>query len=112
MFLSPSALELLALAATLGAGGAMIGLLKDYDGQPVFEWNNISLNAIISILSVAIKALLLFPAAECIGQWKWILLHRRQQNLINFERIDQASRGPFGCFILTWRRDTQFVPLP
>lgn len=97
-------LEVSALAGTLGIGGAMIGLLARFNSQLVFEWNGITLNTIISILSVVMKALLLFSAAECIGQWKWILLHRTGTNLIDFERIDQASRGPLGCFNLTWRR--------
>lgn len=107
MFLQSWSLEILALASTVGIGGAMIGLLARFNNQPVFEWNSITLNTIISTLSVVMKALILFPAAECIGQWKWILLHRSKRSLIDFERIDQASRGPLGCFNLTWRRDTQ-----
>lgn len=58
-------------------------------------------------MSVVMKALVLFPAAECAGQRKWILLHRSKRTLIDFERIDQASRGPFVCFNLIWRRDTE-----
>lgn len=97
-------LEVSALAGALGIAGAMVGLLARFNSQRVFEWNGITLNTIISILSVVMKALLLFSAAECIGQWKWILLHRSRTSLIDFERIDQASRGPLGCFNLTWRR--------
>ena len=107
MFLKSWGIEILALAGTLGIGCALIGLLARFDDESVFEWNNITLNAIISTLSVMMKTLLLFPVAECIGQWKWILLHRSERSLIDFERIDLASRGPLGCLNLIWRRDTQ-----
>lgn len=84
----------------------MVGLLARFDGNPVVEWYSITLNAIISTLSAVMKALLLFSAAECIGQWKWILLRRSKRSLIDFERVDLASRGPLGCFDLVWRRQT------
>lgn len=57
-------------------------------------------------MSVVMKALVLFPAAKYTGQRKWILLHRSKRILIDFERIDQPSRGPLDCFNLIWRRDT------
>lgn len=84
----------------------MVGLLAKFDSQPVFEWNSVTLNAVISTLSAVMKASLLFSAAECIGQWKWILLSRSKRSLIDFERVDLASRGPLGCFNLLWRRQT------
>lgn len=99
--------EIAALTGTLAITGAMVGLLVAFDGRPVFDWYNITLNTVISTLSVAMKAMILFPTAECIGQWKWILLHRSKRTLLDFERIDQASRGPLGCFNLIWRRDTE-----
>lgn len=84
----------------------MIGLLARFNNQSVFEWYNITLNTIISTLSVLMKALVVFATAECIDQWKWISLRRNKTNLLDFERIDLASRGPLGCLDLTWRRET------
>lgn len=102
-------LEIWSLAGTLAMMGALIGLLVAFDRRPIFSWNDITLNTVVSTLSVAMKALLLFTAAECIGQWKWNLLHHSKRNLIDFERIDQASRGPLGCFNLIWRKDTPWL---
>lgn len=98
--------EAFSLAGSLIILGAMIGLLAEFNDQPVFGWNGVTLNTIISLQSVIMKGLLLFSAAECIGQWKWILLYRNKMNLIDFERIDQASRGPLGCINLIARRAT------
>jgi hypothetical protein len=105
--LKPWGFEIAALVGTMAITSVMVGLLANYDGRPVFTWYNITLNTRISTLSVAMKALILFPAAECIGQWKWILLYRSRRTLIDFELIDQASRGPLGCFNLVWRKDTE-----
>lgn len=92
--------------------GVLIGLLVTYDRQPVVYWHSLTMNTVISILSVAMKALLIFAAAECIGQWKWILLQHKKRTLIDFERIDRASRGPLGCFNLTWRPHTPYDSWP
>lgn len=78
----------------------MVLLLAFLDGYPIFEWKHITLNTIISILSVSMKAGLLFAVAELIGQWKWISFSRDARHLIDFERIDHASRGPAGGFRL------------
>ncbi|KAI9170741.1 hypothetical protein HJFPF1_00212 [Paramyrothecium foliicola] len=52
------------------------------------------------------KALMIFGISECVGQWKWILFSRKERRLMDFERIDLASRGPLGSSILVWRRAT------
>lgn len=77
---------------------AMVIVLAIFDGRPIFDWNGVTLNAIISVLSVAIKSSLTFAVAELIGQWKWILFSRDARPLMDFERIDMASRGPLGSF--------------
>ncbi|KFA70947.1 hypothetical protein S40288_10239 [Stachybotrys chartarum IBT 40288] len=100
------------ISALLGTGamtGALVSLLLVYNGQPIFDWYSVTLNTIVSTLSVTMKALLLFAAAECIGQWKWIMLHQSPRTLIDFERVDQASRGPLGCFNLLWRKETPWL---
>jgi hypothetical protein len=97
------------LLALLGAFASFIGLvilLASFNGRPIFHSNGITLNTIISTLSVAMKALILFATAECIGQWKWIIFYRKERELMDFERIDLASRGPLGSFWLAWRKNT------
>lgn len=104
--LKPWRLELLALGGTLATTTTLIVLLAVFDGKAVFDSSYITLNTIVSVLAVAMKAMLLFSVAECIGQWKWILLYHDKRVLLDFERVDQASRGPLGCFELIWRKDT------
>jgi hypothetical protein len=77
-----------------------------FDGKSVFEWNGVTLNTIISILAVSMKAFLLFSVAECVGQWKWIVFSRTKRRLFDFELIDMASRGPLGALSLLWRKKT------
>ncbi|KAH6686302.1 hypothetical protein F5X68DRAFT_262105 [Plectosphaerella plurivora] len=79
---------------------AMIILLDSFDDRPIFSWNGITLNTITSILSVTVKAAALFVIAECMAQWKWILFAREQRPLIDFDRLDGATRGPMGSLRL------------
>lgn len=83
--------ELWALVGSLLSFVIMVLVLAIFDGRPIFDWKSVTLNAIISVLSV-----LTFAIAELIGQWKWILFSRGQRPLMDFERIDMASRGPWG----------------
>lgn len=103
--------EISAVAGSIAMSAVLIALLARFHARPVFEWYGVTLNTIVSTISVTMKALLLFAIAECIGQWKWILLHRSRRKLLDFERIDQASRGPLGCASLSWRKDTPRVLL-
>ncbi|KAM3448746.1 hypothetical protein MY3296_007554 [Beauveria thailandica] len=71
----------------------MIALLRTYDGHKIFSWNGVTLNAVVAVLSVAMKAALTSAVATCLGQWKWIIFSREECCVLDFEKIDQASRG-------------------
>lgn len=88
-----SASLLVTLAAVLGA----------YDNQAVFEWKGITLNAVVSAISTASKASLLYAISELISQWKWIIFTSTRRPLMDFERVDAASRGPMGSLGLFWK---------
>ncbi|OJJ07869.1 hypothetical protein ASPVEDRAFT_89100 [Aspergillus versicolor CBS 583.65] len=105
-------LELCALVGALLSFAIMVIVLGIFDGRPIFDWKNVTLNAIISVLSVAMKASLTFAIAELIGQWKWILFSRAERPLTDFERIDMASRGPWGSLrVLSRMHGFQVLPL-
>jgi hypothetical protein len=87
-----SALYLLALSV----------LLSVYDNKPIFSWYGITLNTVVSLLSTASKAFLMLAVGEAMGQWKWILFSRERRLLIDFERLDSASRGPLGSLKMLW----------
>lgn len=46
---------------------------------------------------------MLLAATESIGQAKWLLFRKEDRNLIDFNTIDEASRGPWGAFQLLYR---------
>lgn len=92
--------EVFLLMISVVALMAMVGLLKGYQGQSVFRWHGVTLNAAIAVISVLFKASLTSALATCLGQWKWIMLSRQEAPLLDFERIDNASRGPWGSIFL------------
>ncbi|KAF4979248.1 hypothetical protein FZEAL_4493 [Fusarium zealandicum] len=75
---------------------AMVVLLSQFNGKPVFTWNGVTLNAVVAILSVTIKANIAYVVSECMAQWKWIMFIREPRLLIDFDRLDAATRGPLG----------------
>lgn len=82
---------------------ALIILLIIYDDKAMFDWKGVTLNAVVSILTTASKAALLYTTSELISQWKWIVFTTTRRPLIDFQRIDAASRGPFGSLEMIWR---------
>ncbi|CAI7620592.1 unnamed protein product [Penicillium viridicatum] len=95
--------ELLALVGSACSFLVMVVVLAVYNGRSMFDSKNVTLNAIISVLSVAMKASLTFAVAELIGQWKWILFDQNARPLMDFDRIDTASRGPLGSLKVIFR---------
>jgi Protein of unknown function (DUF3176) len=88
--------EILATIGTIAFIVSMIAVLVAYNGKPIFNRHGVTLNAVVSVLSTASKATLLFVVAEAIGQWKWILFANQSRPLMDLERVDAASRGPLG----------------
>lgn len=104
--------ELLALAGSMLSFAMIIVLLSIFDKRSVFTWNGLTLNTIVSILSLAMKSSSAFNLAECTAQWKWILFARQSRPLIDFDRIDAATRGPLGSLrILMKTKDDRWVTL-
>lgn len=86
--------------------GALVIVLLVLRNSPLPKsWPlNITLNAYIAILSRIASAALLFPASEAIGQLKWSWFQQRDsKKLWDFELFDNASRGPWGSFLLLFR---------
>ncbi|KAI3341998.1 hypothetical protein F4824DRAFT_271003 [Ustulina deusta] len=96
-------LEILAIIISALSLVALVILLLAYDGEPIFLWHGVTLNAIVSILTTTSKASFLLAAEELISQWKWILFTGQLRPLIDFERIDSASRGPLGSLLVMLR---------
>jgi hypothetical protein len=95
-------LEIVAMALSFASLAATAGLLAHFHGKPIsqWEWHALTLNTIVSILTTLAKTMLLYVLASCLGQWKYITFSRRPRTLIEFDMLDNASRGPGGSFVL------------
>ncbi|KAK7414082.1 hypothetical protein QQX98_007025 [Neonectria punicea] len=82
--------------------GLVIVLSVEHD-KPLSTWTlPISLNTVISLLAVAIKAPLAFVVGAGLAQGKWAWFAKRQGPLSAFVTIEEAGRGPLGCLTLLW----------
>lgn len=87
------------ILAILGSGLSMVAigiLLAHYNDQPIFDWNGVTLNAIIAVFSAMSKAMLAYTISENLGQAKWIWFSWQQRPLSDIDLIDGGSRGPLG----------------
>jgi hypothetical protein len=83
----------------------MTGLLAKSDGKslPAQASSSISINTMVSILSTLSRFALSVPVEACLGQLKWgWFRNQSSRQLIDLEKFDKASRGPWGsfCFLL------------
>lgn len=96
--------ELLSWTFALLCMGAVAILLAVYDGRALPNWPmGFTINAYVSILGAFVKAALLLPTAEALGQLKWNWYVRGSRDLQDFQVFDEASRGPWGSFLLILR---------
>lgn len=96
--------ECAALAFSVGCLVALGVMLTIYDGKetPQLPYN-ITLNALISVLSTAAKSSLLFAVAGTLGQVKWAWFTENRQ-LSDMQTFDDATRGPWGALFLLFSR--------
>lgn len=93
------------LLATVSLIGIFI-LLKQYDHKPSPQWSlgnwGITLNTVLSFLSLVFRSSLLMPVAQSISQlaWIWYLQPKPLQDVVYY---DSASRGPLGSIRLLLR---------
>ncbi|KAI4870994.1 hypothetical protein F4820DRAFT_442424 [Hypoxylon rubiginosum] len=86
--------------------GLVIGVLQRIEDQPIELWPYaIRPNSLISVLTTIAKAAMLIPIASCLSQAKWSHFQRRPHALDHLQLYDDASRGPWGSFLLlfSWR---------
>ncbi|KAF7534406.1 hypothetical protein G7054_g6275 [Neopestalotiopsis clavispora] len=94
-------LEFAALALSLTTLTAIISLLSWVNGRPLAEWRfYFSLNTVISVLATAFRASFAFILGSFLSQAKWNWFRQRSDNLVIYERIDSASRGPLTTIAL------------
>lgn len=80
----------------------MPATLYPYDGKPLPQWPySISINALLSIYSMFLKACLGFLVTSCIGQlqWSWYTEARPLRDVVLFY---EAAHGIFGSMKWLW----------
>ncbi|PQE31741.1 Carboxylic ester hydrolase protein [Rutstroemia sp. NJR-2017a WRK4] len=82
--------------------GVVIVIIKVYNQQPIFNWHGISLNTWVSVFTTISEALLMLTVSACLSQWNYISFSQRPRNLLQFDTVDNASRGPKGSLSLLW----------
>ncbi|KAL9106294.1 MAG: hypothetical protein Q9227_008694 [Pyrenula ochraceoflavens] len=94
--------EALSCVLFLGALLAIVATLHPYQDRPIPDWPyHLSINTLIAIYIVILKAAIVFVAAEGLGQlkWQWFDSERPLKDLL---RYDDATRGPWGSFKLLY----------
>ncbi|KAH8594043.1 hypothetical protein B0O99DRAFT_673193 [Bisporella sp. PMI_857] len=77
----------------------LVILLHLYQGKRLPEWPlGITINAMVSILTLVIKAGLALVLSEGLSQLKWQFFMVKDRVLMDMEDFDSASRGPWGSF--------------
>lgn len=81
----------------------LFAFLTSIDNTRVAQWRwTVLPNALVSFLATIARSALLLPVAECLGQLKWIYFKDRPSKLIELQRFDDASRGPWGSLVFLW----------
>ncbi|KAF2110762.1 hypothetical protein BDV96DRAFT_500641 [Lophiotrema nucula] len=103
-------IELISWTLSALCMAAIIIVLYIYQRQPLPKWPlGLTLNAFISVLAKVASAALLLPVSEALGQLKWNWFQATQnkskesKKMWDFELFDNASRGPWGSFMLLLR---------
>lgn len=80
------------------------GTLHPHNGQPLPQWPfKVSINSLLSVYALILKASIGFILASCIGQlqWAWFSDTRPLSDMVCF---DSATRGADGALGLIWRQ--------
>ncbi|KAI0914165.1 hypothetical protein F4823DRAFT_638255 [Ustulina deusta] len=81
--------------------GLVVPILKMIDDRPLDAWRySIRPNSLISILTTISKSAMMALTASCLSQLKWDHFQYSPNPLDHLQIYDEASRGPWGSFLL------------
>ncbi|GAW17468.1 hypothetical protein ANO14919_069250 [Xylariales sp. No.14919] len=89
-------------------------LLSQSDGRRLQSWYlPIQPNSLIAVLTTVAKTSMMVPVASCLSQLKWRHFISQPRPLDQFQVMDDASRGPWGSFVLLIKglKIRTFLPL-
>lgn len=89
------------MTLSLISAALLIPVLVRVDGLAVEDWPYAILpNTLLSILTNVTKTAMMVPIAACLSQMKWDHFHHDANPLDHLQLYDDASRGPYGSFML------------
>jgi hypothetical protein len=99
--------ECVAMCFSIGCLAAIAFVVGSFDEEkiPLAQLHSgLTLNAIISVLSNASRAGLIFVVSATMGQLKWCWLRKSGRRIQDIQAMDDASRGPLGAFgaLILW----------
>lgn len=98
------AMELFSIFVAIGAVASVIGLLARYNGKALPSWPyDITLNALIAVLTTIANTAMSVVLSSGMGQLKWDRARRGYVPLMEMELLDEASRGAWGALKLLQR---------
>lgn len=78
-------------------------ILFSYKDKPLISWSFfLSLNTVVSIFGAISRASIGLAIGACVSQGKWNWYKRAEDNIMVFDRFDEASRGLWGSLRLLW----------
>ncbi|KAI3390999.1 hypothetical protein diail_8133 [Diaporthe ilicicola] len=90
--------EIVAMVFAIGAVASIIALLARYEGKSLPSWPyEITLNALIAVLTTVANAAMTVPLSSGLGQLKWDRMKNGHAPLADMEVLDEASRGAWGA---------------
>jgi hypothetical protein len=94
-------LELGSLVLATFCLGAIILVLVIHRNSTVPSWPwRVTINSMLSVLSQISNLGLMTGLVGALSQQKWLWFRKSPRPLINFNDFDQATRGPWGSFLL------------
>lgn len=83
---------------------AILALLVYINNMRLSHWKlPVSPAAVVSVLAAIVRAPLGFAISSCLAQAKWNWFKKRPDSLVTFDRLDDASRGPWGSlWLVLW----------
>ncbi|KAJ5568900.1 hypothetical protein N7450_011386 [Penicillium hetheringtonii] len=96
-------IEIACCVGMLAALASVIGFLAAYDGRSIPDWPyGITVNTVLSLITLVLNACLTGVVAICVSQWKWISFHSQRRPLAEMNTYDWASRGGLGLLYVSF----------
>lgn len=95
--------ETLACAIAVIMVMAVVVTIYTHADHPLPQWPyGITINGLLSIYSIVLRACIAYAIASCISQLQWTWFSANARPLYDAILYDNAGRGPWGSFVWIW----------